>query len=70
MAYKFVIWLCSLNVRSNGKMTEHEIYVVPAANFVTSSCDIYLFRRKIKCLLHYFPYEVAVEITPVLIGAQ
>jgi len=30
----------------------------------------YLFQRKIKCLQHYFPYEVAVEITPVLIGAQ
>lgn len=30
----------------------------------------YLFQRKIKCLPHYFPHEVAVEITPVLIGAQ
>jgi len=70
MACKFVIRLGSLNVRSNVKMTEHEINLVPVENFVTRSCDIIFVPEKIKCLPCYFPYEVAVEITPILVGAQ
>jgi hypothetical protein len=46
MACKFVVWFRSLNIRSNGKMMEYEIYVVPAENFVTSSCDIIFVPEK------------------------
>jgi len=46
IACKFVVWLRSLNIRSNGKMTEYEIYVVLAENFVTSSCDVIFVPEK------------------------